>query len=70
MRKDLIEKINNAIEVEAVRTGKMGTENVSVTLVMTDREIDIFKVIETFDSENYTWDIDGNELNITYTEEV
>lgn len=70
MKKELIERINNAIEREIMRTGAMGTENVNVKVYMTDEELDIFRDMDEFDVENYWWEIEGNELNLTYTEEV
>lgn len=66
----LIEMIESAIEKEIERKGAMGTESVSISLSMTDEELEIFRNIDLFDTENYSWEIEGNDLHITYTEEV
>ena len=68
--KKLIERIENAIEKEIERKGAMGTESVSVSLSMTDEELEIFRNIDLFDTENYSWEIEDNKLYITYAEEV
>lgn len=68
--KKLIEMIENAIEKEIERKGAMGTESVSVSLSMTDEELEIFRNIDLFDTENYSWEIEDNKLYITYAEEV
>ena len=64
--RELIEIIERAIE----REGAMGTESVSVKLELTDEELDIFRNIDLFDTENYAWEIEDNNLYITYTEEI
>lgn len=66
----LIERINDAIEKETMRTGKMGTETVSVMLILTSEEKMIF--IEQAAGElddHYWWEFDGNELTVRYAEE-
>lgn len=68
--KNIIEKIKEAIEIEKIKTGKMGSEVVSATIRMTDEELDIFKSIDFFDSENYNWEIEDNNLTINYTEDI
>lgn len=68
--KNIIEKIKEAIEIEKIKTGKMGSEVVSATIRMTDEELDIFKGIDLFDSENYSWEIEDNNLIINYTEDI
>lgn len=68
--KNIIEKIKEAIEIEKIKTGKMGSEVVSATIRMTDEELDIFKGIDLFDSENYSWEIEDNNLTINYTEDI
>lgn len=64
------DRILNAIEKEATRTGAMGTESVSVSLELTDEEKEEFLNMEDFDTEHYFWNITDNKLEITYTEEV
>jgi hypothetical protein len=68
--RELIEMIESAIEKEIERKGAMGTESVSVSLSMTDEELEIFRNIDLFDTENYSWEIEDNKLYITYAEEV
>lgn len=66
----LKERILDAIEKKAMRTGAMGTEVVSVTLELTDEEKDEFLNMEDFDGDNYFWEFDGNKLEISYTEDI
>ena len=68
--RELIEMIESAIEKEIERKGAMGTESVSISLSMTDEELEIFRNIDLFDTENYSWEIEDNKLYITYAEEV
>ena len=68
--KNIIEMIEEAIEIEKIKTGKMGSEVVSATIRMTDKELNIFKGIDLFDSENYSWEIEDNNLIINYTEDI
>ncbi len=66
----LIQKIDSAIEKEMARTGKMGTESVSVRILCSDEEKQVFEEIEKYDSENYWWEWEGQHLIITYTEVI
>lgn len=68
--RELIEMIESVIEKEIERKGSMGTESVTVSLPMTDEELEIFRNIDLFDTENYSWEIEDNKLYITYAEEV
>lgn len=68
--KNIIKMIEEAIEREKMKTGKMGSEVVSVTIRMTDKELEIFKDIDLFNSENYSWEIEDNNLIINYTEDI
>lgn len=68
--KNIIEMIEEAIEREKTKTGKMGSEVVSVTIRMTDKELEIFKDIDLFNSQNYSWEIEDNNLIINYTEDI
>lgn len=63
-------KIDRAIEKEAMKTGKMGTEPVTVEMTLTSGEIEEFRNLEKYDSEHYFWEIEGNALRISYTEEI
>ena len=63
-------KIDRAIEKEAMKTGKMGTEPVTVEMVLTSGEIEEFINLEKYDSEHYFWEIEDNTLRISYTEEI
>jgi|GEM_PF-3244497 len=75
-KKELIERIDRAIEKEILRSGKMGTETVSVSLTLTEEELCVFETLECFDSENYSWEAERDTereeitLIILYTEEV
>lgn len=66
----LEEKIDRTIDNAAMRTGKMGTETVRVSLQLTDEEVEQFKSITKYDNDHYYYEIDGNNLYIDYTEEV
>lgn len=66
----LIDRIDRAIEKEMMDTGRMGTETVTVSMNLTDEEKDLFHDIEKYDSEHYFWEFEGNELTISYTEDV
>ena len=68
--KNIIKMIEEAIEREKMKTGKMGSEVVSVTIRMTDKELEIFKDIDLFNSQNYSWEIVDNNLIINYTEDI
>ena len=68
--KNIIKMIEEAIEREKMKTGKMGSEVVSVTIRMTDKELEIFKDIDLFNRENYSWEIEDNNLIINYTEDI
>lgn len=68
--KNIIKMIEEAIEREKMKTGKMGSEVVSVTIRMTDKELEIFKDIDLFNSQNYSWEIEDNNLIINYTEDI
>lgn len=70
MMEMLERKIDRAIEKEAMRTGKMGTEPVTVEMALTTGEIEEFKTLEKYDSEHYFWEIEDNTLRISYTEEI
>ena len=63
-------KIDRAIEKAAMKTGKMGTESVTVEISLTTGEIEGFRNLEKYDSEHYFWEIEDNTLRISYTEEI
>lgn len=63
-------KIDRAIEKEAIKTGKMGTELVTVEMALTSGEIEEFRNLEKYDSDHYFLEIEGNTLRISYTEEI
>ena len=63
-------KIDRAIEKEAMNTGKMGTEPVTVEMTLTSGEIEEFRNLEKYDSKNYFWEVEDNTLRISYTEEI
>lgn len=71
LKREIVERIESTIDREVLRTGKMGAESVDITLSMTNEELETFKDIDLFnDNEHYWWEIEGNDLHITYTEEV
>lgn len=62
------ERIKREIERKVMKTGRMGSEDVSITLALTDEEKNEFlNGIELAD--NYSYELDNNELFVTYTEE-
>lgn len=63
-------KIDQAIEKETMKTGKMGTEPVTVEMTLTSGEIEEFRNLEKYDSKNYFWEVEDNTLRISYTEEI
>lgn len=63
-------KIDRAIEKETMKTGKMGTEPVTVKMALTSEEIEEFRSLEKYDNEHYFWEIEDNTLRISYTEEI
>ena len=63
-------KIDQAIKKEAMKTGKMGTEPVTVEMTLTSGEIEEFRNLEKYDSKNYFWEVEDNTLRISYTEEI
>lgn len=50
--------------------GAMGTETVTVRIQLSNAEKDEFLNFGKYDSENYSWEFEGNTLIISYTEEV
>lgn len=65
-----MKKIDIAIERKMMETGKCGTESVTVRINLTDEEKELFISSKKYDTENYFWCLSGNELEISYTEEV
>lgn len=63
-------KIDRAIEKAAMKTGKMGTEPVTVEMALTSGEIEEFRNLEKYDNEHYFWEIEDNTLRISYAEEI
>lgn len=53
-----------------MKTGKMGTEPVTVEMTLTSGEIEEFRNLEKYDSKNYFWEVEDNTLRISYTEEI
>ena len=65
-----MKKIDDAIENGMMSSGKMGTETVTVKIKLTAAEKEEFLNCEKYDSVNYFWEFDGEELIISYTKEV
>jgi len=71
VKEKLYERIDREIERKMMKTGVMGTESVSVTLDVSEEEMGIIRNEEhKYDSKNYWWEIDEDNLTISYTEEV
>lgn len=66
---ELIEKIDKTINNKAEKFGVMGTEQISVSIELTDEEKELFFEIDKYDTENYFYSFNGNVLDISYTEE-
>lgn len=66
----LMERIDETIEKEQMRTGASGAELVRVEITLTDEEKELFQDIDKYDSEHYFWEIEENKLLISYAEEV
>lgn len=66
----MIEKIKRAIENEIMRTGKMGTESVSVTVKLSEEEKEKFLNGNDYDNDHYYWEFEDSNLIITYTEDI
>ena len=62
------EKIIKEVENKALKTGAIGKENVSITLTLTDEEKKEFLSIEL--GENYSYTLEGNTLDVVYSEEI
>lgn len=69
-RKKTMKKIDDAIENKMMETGRMGTETVTVKIQLTAEEREQFLSCDKYDSSNYFWEFEGNNLLISYTEEV
>jgi len=68
IKNELIERIEEAIEDKQIRYGFMGDETVSITLILTNEELEAFQEID-LDEDHYTFEIEGNKVTINYTEE-
>lgn len=65
-----MKKIDDAIEKKMMESGATGTETVTVKINLTEKGKEEFLNCEKYDSVNYFWEFDGEELIISYTEEV
>jgi predicted DNA-binding protein len=68
LKNDLIEKIERAIEKQAMQSQKMGTEDITTKIELSEIEIETFKTTEEFDGNMYFWEIENNTLIITKSE--
>lgn len=66
----LISKIDRLVDNKIKASGSMGTESVRVSINLSDDEKMTWRKIDKYDSDNYDWELDGNELIITYTEDL
>ena len=69
-REKAMKKIDDAIEKKMMESGKMGTETVTARIKLTAEEREQFLSCDKYDSANYSWEFDGKELIISYTEEA
>jgi len=71
---DLEQRIGEIIEEEIMKSGKMGTETVRVSIVISNEEINQFELTDLYDNAHYYWIIEKSDegaiLYISYTEEV
>jgi len=71
--KNLLKRIQNevvVIEDSLMRNGKLlGDQSITVALVLTDDEKELFKECHYFESENFWWEITDNVLYLTYSGE-
>lgn len=68
-RYSIKETIDNAIDKESLRTGAMGIEDVTVRLKLNKDEMEEFNQLDL--PRNYWWEFEnGNELIVTYTEDI
>ena len=65
-----MKKIDDAIEKKMIESGAMGTEPVTVRIKLTAEEREQFLSCDKYDSVNYVWEFGGEDLIISYTEEV
>lgn len=70
MKQKLMKKIDKTINNKAKKFGIMGTEQVSVSIELTDEEKEVFFEIDKYDMGNYFYSFDGNVLDISYTEKI
>jgi hypothetical protein len=62
----LEKRIKDEIEKKAIKYELMGTEDVSITLKLTEEEVQIVQDINLPD--NYLYDLDGDLLSVIYCE--
>lgn len=65
-----MKKIDDAIAKKMMESGAMGTEPVTVRIKLTEEEREQFLSCDKYDADNYSWEFDGKELIISYTEET
>lgn len=65
-----MEKVDRAIESKMIQFGIMGTEMVTVSIILSDAEKEEFLNCKKYDSRNYSWEFEGDTLIISYQEET
>lgn len=65
-----MEKVDRAIESKMMQFGIMGTEMVTVSIILSDAEKEEFLNCKKYDSRNYSWEFEGDTLIISYQEET
>ncbi|MBU3145304.1 hypothetical protein [Clostridium sp. CF012] len=66
--KKIMRRIKKEIKEKSKKYGTRGTENLSITLLLTDSEIIEFQTVNLDD--HYIYDLEQDELCINYVEEV
>jgi hypothetical protein len=67
---ELINKINDLIEAKRFKQGAMPKDITKVSLILSDKEKEVFSNSYYFDNVNYSYDFDDNKLTIFYVEEI
>jgi len=71
--KSINDRIEKAVDKEILKTGKMGTEKVSVEIELTDKEKEIVRNADIAEykafGKNYWWELKGNKMLANWSEE-
>lgn len=68
-RPTMKEKIDKLLDAEALRTGKIGIEDITIRLKLNEDEMEEFQKLDF--EKNYWWEFENNnELIVTYSEDI